>query len=108
MSKKPGRISLTRIREDARDCRACDLYKHATQTVFGEGPVRATMMLLLGSSFKVTSHRGVFVPSPLAPRVLAMAHPSSILRAPDAEARQAEMQRFVRDLRVAAGELSSE
>src|SRR5215470_10378382 len=50
---------------------------------------------LLGQSFKVTAHRGVFVPSPLAPRVLATVHPSSILRAPDPEARRAEMQRFV-------------
>jgi len=63
---------------------------------------------LLGKSFKVTAHRGVFVPSPLVPRVMATVHPSSILRAPDAEARRTEMQRFVSDLRVAAGELSSE
>jgi hypothetical protein len=39
------------------------------------------------------------VPSTLAPQVLATVHPSSILRAPDAEARRREMQRFVRDLR---------
>jgi uracil-DNA glycosylase len=203
MPRRPSRISLTRVREDAKDCRACDLYKHATQTVFGEGPARATLMLigeqpgdaedlsgrpfvgpaghllgraladagidrrdvyltnavkhfkfeprgkrrihkkpraseigacrpwldaeialvkprvivclgataaqaLLGRSFKVTAHRGVFVPSPLALRVMATVHPSSILRAPDDETRQAEMQRFVRDLRAAAGELSSE
>ncbi len=29
-----------------RGCRACDLYKHATQTVFGEGPARAALMLI--------------------------------------------------------------
>ena len=203
MPRRPSRITLTRVRDDAKNCRACDLYRHATQTVFGEGPAKATLMLigeqpgdaedlsghpfvgpagqlldraladagidrravyltnavkhfkfeprgkrrihkkpraseiaacrpwldaeialvkprvivclgataaqaLLGKSFKVTAHRGVFVPSPLAPRVLATVHPSSILRAPDAEARRTEMRRFVSDLRVAAGELSSE
>ena len=203
MPRRPSRITLTRVRDDAKNCRACDLYRHATQTVFGEGPAKATVMLigeqpgdaedlsghpfvgpagqlldraladagidrravyltnavkhfkfeprgkrrihkkpraseiaacrpwldaeialvkprvivclgataaqaLLGKSFKVTAHRGVFVPSPLAPRVLATVHPSSILRAPDAEARRTEMRRFVSDLRVAAGELSSE
>ena len=203
MPRRPSRITLTRVRDDAKNCRACDLYKHATQTVFGEGPAKATVMLigeqpgdaedlsghpfvgpagqlldraladagidrravyltnavkhfkfeprgkrrihkkpraseiaacrpwldaeialvkprvivclgataaqaLLGKSFKVTAHRGVFVPSPLAPRVLATVHPSSILRAPDEEARRTEMRRFVSDLRVAAGALSSE
>jgi hypothetical protein len=39
--KRPTKISLTRVRDEARGCRACDLYKHATQTVFGEGPARA-------------------------------------------------------------------
>jgi len=203
MPRRPSRITLTRVRDDAKNCRACDLYKHATQTVFGEGPAKATVMLigeqpgdaedlsghpfvgpagqlldraladagidrravyltnavkhfkfeprgkrrihkkpraseiaacrpwldaeialvkprvivclgataaqaLLGKSFKVTAQRGVFVPSPLAPRVLATVHPSSILRAPDEEARRTEMRRFVSDLRVAAGALSSE
>jgi len=202
MPRRPSRISLTRVREDSKDCRACDLYKHATQTVFGEGPATATMMLigeqpgdaedlsghpfvgpaghlldralaeagidrravyltnavkhfkfeprgkrrihkkprvseiaacrpwldaeiglvkprvivclgataaqaLLGASFKVTTHRGIFMPSTLAPRVMATVHPSSILRSRDAEARRAEMERFVSDLRAAASELSS-
>ena len=196
MPRRPSRISLTRVREDSKDCRACDLYKHATQTVFGEGPATLTMMLigeqpgdaedlsghpfvgpaghlldralaeagidrravyltnavkhfkfeprgkrrihkkprvseiaacrpwldaeiglvkprvivclgataaqaLLGTSFKVTTHRGIFMPSTLAPRVMATVHPSSILRSRDAEARRAEMERFVSDLRAA-------
>ena len=63
---------------------------------------------LLGARFKVTQHRGVFVPSPLAPRVLATVHPSSILRAPDDEVRRREMSAFIDDLRIVAGELSSE
>ena len=201
--KRPTKISLTRVRDEARGCRACDLYKHATQTVFGEGPARATLMLigeqpgdaedlsghpfvgpagklldraladagidrtavyvtnavkhfkweprgkrrihkkprasevgacrpwldteialvkprvivclgataaqaLLGSAFKVTQHRGAVVPSPLPARVLATVHPSSILRAPDDEARREELKRFTDDLRAAARALSSE
>jgi uracil-DNA glycosylase len=54
---------------------------------------------LLGRSFKVSQQRGQVVPSPLAPRVMATVHPSSILRAPDSETRRQEMQRFVDDLR---------
>ena len=199
----PPRPTLKSARDAAKGCRGCDLWKTATQTVFGEGPRKATVMLvgeqpgdaedvsghpfvgpagklldqalagagidrgavyvtnvvkhfkweprgkrrihkkpraseisacrpwldteialvqprvivclgataaqaLLGSQFKVTRHRGAFVPSPLAPRVLATVHPSSILRAPDAAARHREMQRFVDDLRAVARALSSE
>jgi uracil-DNA glycosylase len=34
------------LREEAADCRACPLYKEATQTVFGEGQQTARMMLV--------------------------------------------------------------
>src|SRR2546421_129632 len=194
----PDRPSLKTVRDAARDCQACDLYKRGTQTVFGEGPRRAEVMMvgeqpgdaedlaghpfvgpagklldralveagidravvyvtnvvkhfkweprgkrrihakpngaeiaacrpwleteialvkprvvvllgataaqaLLGRGFKVSQQRGTFVPSPIAPRVTATVHPSSILRAPDDESRRAEMKRFVADLkRVAA------
>ena len=57
---------------------------------------------LLGRGFKVTEHRGAFVPSPLAPLVLATVHPSSILRAPDDETRRRELERFTADLRTVA------
>ena len=60
---------------------------------------------LLGRQFKVSVHRGAFVPSPLAPLVLATVHPSSILRAPDEDARRDEMRRFTDDLRVVADAL---
>jgi uracil-DNA glycosylase family protein len=200
--KRPTKISLTRVRNDAKGCRACDLYTHATQTVFGEGPATAALMLigeqpgdaedlsghpfvgpagklldraladagidratvyltnvvkhfkfeprgkrrihkkpraseigacrpwleseialvkphvivclgatasqaLLGPAFKVTTQRGAFVASPLAPRVMATVHPSSILRAPDEASRRREMTRFTDDLRAAARALSS-
>lgn len=34
------------LRDEANGCTRCPLYKDATQTVFGEGPVTATMMLV--------------------------------------------------------------
>jgi DNA polymerase len=199
----PPRPTLKRAREASKRCRGCDLWKTGTQTVFGEGPRNAPMMLvgeqpgdaedlsghpfvgpagklldraladagidrasiyltnvvkhfkweprgkrrihkkpraseiaacrpwldveialvkprvivclgataaqaLLGSAFKVTQHRGEFVESPLAPRVLATVHPSSILRAPDEAARRRETRQFTDDLRAAARALSSE
>jgi len=191
----PDRPTLPSVRDAARDCRACDLWKLGTQTVFGEGARRAEIMLvgeqpgdqedisghpfvgpagkmldraleqagidrgavyvtnvvkhfkweprgkrrihkkpnaaeitacrpwleteiqlvkpralvclgataaqaLLGASFKVTAHRGEFIPSPLAPLVLATVHPSSLLRAPDDETRRRETERFIDDLRT--------
>jgi uracil-DNA glycosylase family protein len=60
---------------------------------------------LLGRQFRVTRERGRFVESPLAERVIATVHPSSILRAPDEEAREAAMRDFVADLEVVAREL---
>ncbi|WP_188053114.1 UdgX family uracil-DNA binding protein [Sphingosinithalassobacter sp. CS137] len=34
------------LRNEAASCTRCPLYKHATQTVFGEGPISARMMLV--------------------------------------------------------------
>jgi uracil-DNA glycosylase family protein len=197
----PDRPTLATVRGVAAGCKACELYKRGTQTVFGEGPGKAEMMLvgeqpgdaedlaghpfvgpagrlldaaleeagidrshvyvtnvvkhfkweprgkrrihakpnaaeigacrpwleveialvkprvlvclgataaqaLLGRSFKVSRQRATLVPSPLAPIVSATVHPSSILRAPDDEARREEMRRFVEDLRTIAREMS--
>jgi uracil-DNA glycosylase len=196
----PDRPSLKSVRETAQQCKACDLYKRGTQTVFGEGPRHAEVMMVgeqpgdaedlaghpfvgpagklldralaeagidratvyvtnvvkhfkweprgkrrihakpngaeiaacrpwldteialvkprvivllgataaqavLGRAFKVSQQRGSFVPSPIAPRVTATVHPSSILRAPDDDSRRAEMARFVADLKRVAAEL---
>ncbi len=196
----PVRPTLKSVRAAADGCRACDLYKRATQTVFGEGPTRPTVMMvgeqpgdaedvagypfvgpagklldralaeagidrarvyltnvvkhfkweprgkrrihakpngaeiaacrpwleteialtrprvilclgataaqaLLGRAFKVSQRRGAFVSSPLAPRVMATVHPSSILRAPDEESRRTELRRFVGELKRIAAEL---
>jgi uracil-DNA glycosylase family protein len=209
----PERPDLDALRAAAAGCTACDLYRDATQTVFGEGATGAEVMLvgeqpgdgedkagrpfvgpagrlldealeeagidrrlayvtnvvkhfkferrgklrlhkkpnteqvhacfpwleaelklvqprvlvllgataaqaLLGSSFRVSRQRGEFLDwesirapswgsaSPgLAPRVLATVHPSSILRAPDDEARALARKGFVADLAVVAREL---
>ena len=193
----PDRPTLGAVREVAAGCKACDLYKRGTQTVFGEGPRKAEMMLvgeqpgdaedlaghpfvgpagklldraleeagidrklvyvtnvvkhfkweprgkrrihakpnaaeigacrpwleteialvkprvlvclgataaqaLLGKTFRVSRQRGEFVPSSLAPLATATVHPSSILRAPDDDARREEMRRFVEDLKKIA------
>jgi DNA polymerase len=193
----PPRPTLTKLRQAAAGCRACDLWKRGTQTVFGEGSPRARVMFvgeqpgdredlegrpfvgpagrildaslekagidrrdvyltnvvkhfkweprgkrrihqkpnsveiaacrpwldaeiavvkpqvlvclgataaqaLLGRSFKVSRQRGQLVVSPLAPRVLATVHPSSLLRAPDDETRRKETEKFVKDLKTVA------
>ena len=194
--------SLDELRGDAAGCRACDLWRTGTQTVFGEGRERAEVMMvgeqpgdrediegrpfvgpagkvldraleqvgidrdlvyvtnvvkhfkwrprgkrrihqkpnleeinaclpwlegeleavrprvlvclgataaqaLLGRQFRVTRERGRFVESPLAPRVTATVHPSSILRAGEDADREAAMADFVEDLRVVARELEA-
>lgn len=38
--------TVSELRHDAADCKACDLWKDATQTVFGEGPARAKIMFV--------------------------------------------------------------
>lgn len=38
--------SIDALRKQARDCRACDLWQPATQTVFGEGPVHARIVVI--------------------------------------------------------------
>ena len=198
----PKKLAIESLRNAARKCRACDLWKNATQTVFGEGKLRPSIMLigeqpgdkediaghpfvgpaghlldealdsagiaradvyvtnavkhfswtpaargkrrihkkpryseikacrpwldaevavthpevivclgataaqaLLGKEFSVMRARGKFVPSPIAPYVMATVHPSSILRAQDEESRRGQKEAFIADLRVAATQL---
>jgi uracil-DNA glycosylase len=46
MARKPADNDIEMLREEASDCRACPLYKNATQTVFGEGSQAARIMLV--------------------------------------------------------------
>jgi DNA polymerase len=74
--------------------------------------VRPGMLVLLGATaaqsvmgpdFRVSKQRGEVLQSSFGIPTLATVHPSSILRATDAESREAALQSFIDDLRVAAG-----
>src|SRR6185437_12428204 len=45
-TRRPPNPTLPRLQDAARNCRACDLWRNATQTVFGAGPPRAKIMLI--------------------------------------------------------------
>src|SRR5947199_6529844 len=45
-ARPPDTTSWSAVGEAAKDCEACHLYKRATQTVFGEGPKGALIMLV--------------------------------------------------------------
>ncbi|HXM58381.1 MAG TPA: UdgX family uracil-DNA binding protein [Candidatus Dormibacteraeota bacterium] len=193
----PERSSLPALREAATGCRACELWRLGTQTVFGEGAANAEVVLVgeqpgdredveghpfvgpagaeldhalreaglereaiyvtnvvkhfrwtqrgkrrlhqkpdaahvaaclpwlraeletvrprllvclgataaqavLGPQVRVLRDRGQFYPSPLDVTTMPTVHPSSILRAPDAGARERAHRDFVADLATAA------
>jgi uracil-DNA glycosylase len=60
---------------------------------------------LIGPGFRVSRQRGELMESALAPLITATVHPSSVLRAPDEEARHREMRQFVDDLKKVAQHL---
>jgi uracil-DNA glycosylase family protein len=196
----PDQIGYPQLKSASEGCRGCDLYKNATQTVFGEGPGQADVLFvgeqpgdeedikgspfvgpagrlfdkalaeasidrnrayvtnvvkhfkwipkgkrrlhqkpraseieaclpwfaaeleiinprilvclgataaqaLLGPHFRVTQSRGLWLDSPMAEKMLATVHPSSVLRARGSEAREAMYADFVADLMVVAKEL---
>lgn len=201
----PKKPTIENLRDAARKCKACDLWKNATQTVFGEGDSRPSLMLigeqpgdkediaghpfvgpagrildealeaagidrkqvyvtnavkhfswmpaergkrrihkkpryseieacrpwldaeiaatkpqvivcmgataaqaLFGREFSVMRDRAKFVPSLLAPYIMATVHPSSILRAQDEESRREQKEAFIADLRIAAAQIKKQ
>lgn len=42
----PDTLTLPNLQAAAKTCKACDLWKNATQTVFGEGPAKARVMFI--------------------------------------------------------------
>src|SRR5207302_6067151 len=42
----PDHPTISSVRDAAKECQACDLYKRGTQTVFGEGARRAELMFV--------------------------------------------------------------
>jgi uracil-DNA glycosylase len=192
----PPRPTLSSLRAAASKCKACDLWKTGTQTVFGQGPSNANIVFvgeqpgdredrtgrpfvgpagmlldraleaagidrsqvyltnavkhfkweprgkrrihkkpraseieackpwleaelavakpqlvvclgataaqaLLGKNFSVMKQRGELLESPLAPKVMATVHPSSLLRITDEKDRHLQMEGFIQDLRKA-------
>jgi uracil-DNA glycosylase family protein len=106
--ERRGKVRLHK-KPNAEEIRACLPWLEAELTVVRPRVLVAlgatAAQALLGSSFRVSRQRGEFVDSDLAPRVLATVHPSSILRAPDDEARALAYKGFVADLTVVAAEL---
>jgi DNA polymerase len=91
---------------NAQQMRACRPWLEAEIEV-----VRPKLIVLLGATaaqsvlgpdFRVSRQRGEVVPSPFGVPALATVHPSSILRATDSASRDAAMESFISDLRVAA------
>jgi len=90
---------------NAREIRACLPWLNAELAVVKPKVIvllgATAAQALLGSSFRVTQMRGQPIEgTDLAPYLLATVHPASVLRAPDDEARAADRQAFVEDLRV--------
>jgi uracil-DNA glycosylase family protein len=42
----PDSLALSRLKEAAAKCQGCDLYRDATQTVFGDGPKKASVLFV--------------------------------------------------------------
>ena len=91
---------------NAQQMRACRPWLEAEIDV-----VRPKLIVLLGATaaqsvmgpdFRVSRQRGEVMPSPFGVPALATVHPSSILRATDSASRDAAMESFISDLRVAA------
>ncbi|MDT5036347.1 MAG: uracil-DNA glycosylase [Micromonosporaceae bacterium] len=54
----PATDDLDRLRAGALDCRGCDLYRDATQTVFGEGPPAARVVMVGEQPGDIEDRRG--------------------------------------------------
>jgi DNA polymerase len=95
---------------NAREIQACKPWLSAElqvvkpQMVICLGATAA--QALMGKDFRITKSRGeIFRDTQYAPWLMATAHPSSILRMPSPEDREAARRAFVEDLRIAAHEL---
>jgi uracil-DNA glycosylase len=54
----PEQADLDQLRHAARGCRGCGLYKHAIQTVFGEGPPDARVLVVGEQPGDIEDRRG--------------------------------------------------
>jgi DNA polymerase len=95
-----------------REVRACRPWLEAELQVVRPDAVVAlgatAAQALFGTDFRVSRQRGQVFETEWAPVSLATVHPSSILRAPDDEARQLAYEQFVDDLGMLPLALESE
>jgi uracil-DNA glycosylase len=54
----PAKATIAQLAAAAADCRACELYENATQTVFGEGSKRARVLLVGEQPGDIEDRRG--------------------------------------------------
>ena len=73
----PKRVTLATLGEAARACRGCPLWERATQTVFGEGPLGARVVLVgeqPGNDEDLAGHPFVGPAGRVLDKALAAAH----------------------------------
>lgn len=118
--------SLSKLRRDAAECRACPLWKPATQTVFGDGPAcrpwlaaeltrlpprwvialgAMAAQTLFGNNFRLTRLRGQWQVIGQT-QCMASWHPSAILRMTGSSKTQAHAE-LLADLRDLAARVLS-
>jgi uracil-DNA glycosylase len=105
----PVRHDLTSLREAAKQCRGCDLYREATQVVFGEGRAHAAILLVGEQPGDREDQQGkpfVGLAGQLLDKCLESAGIDRtevyILRMPEPAAKEAEIASLVQDFKVAA------
>jgi uracil-DNA glycosylase len=105
-SPRAGSKVRIHAKPNAADVKACRPWLEAELEVVRPEVVvclgATAAQALLGRTFKVTQQHGQWVEWPYEPRATATVHPSSILRAPDAEARAKAYAGFVADLKIVA------
>jgi uracil-DNA glycosylase len=93
---------------NSEEIRACHPWLEAEMAVVKPAVICAmgatAAQALLGPQFRVTKEHGHFFGE--EPEITATVHPSSILRAPDEDARHEQMASFVDDLRAIAKHLA--
>jgi uracil-DNA glycosylase len=101
----PERLSLPQLREAVQGCRGCDLYRNATQAVFGEGARRAEVMLVGEQPGDKEDLAGRPFVGPAGRLLDEALEEAGIDRAQtyDEASRRTELAAFVDDLRVVAG-----
>ncbi len=91
---------------NAEEIAACRPWLDAEIAIIRPGVIvclgASAAQALISRDFRVTRQRGELQKSAFGPMITATVHPSSILRAPDDEARHLQMREFVADLKKIA------